>query len=368
MPDRRSRALSRLEARTAATAGAASALAQVGWGAAVVGVAVAAATGRHPAEITAILLLGAVALAEPVLTLPDAAVARRAAAGARQRLTALAELPCPAGPSTVDGTAAASTVEEDLMVTVRGLTAGWDGSRPALRGLDLELPPGRRVAVLGASGSGKSTLAAVLVRMLDPVAGSVLLGGTDLRDLPDAVLRRTVGLVGDAADHVFATTVRQNLCLARPAATDAELRAALIRAHLGPWLDTLPAGLATWLGEGGATISGGQRRRLAMARALLADPALLVLDEPTEGLAEQEAAGLMTDLLTAATGRAVLLLTHRRDGLEHVDTVYDLVAGSLIKTVPTAAVQAEAAVTARAGAPGLRRGRRRSAPGTATAG
>ncbi|WP_327011336.1 ATP-binding cassette domain-containing protein [Dactylosporangium sp. NBC_01737] len=183
--------------------------------------------------------------------------------------------------------------------------------------------------MLGASGSGKSTLAAVLVRMLDPRGGRVRIGGTDVRDLPDAAIRRTVSLVGDAADHVFATTVRENLRLARPAATDDDLREALAGAHLGPWLDGLPAGLDTWLGEGGTTISGGQRRRLAMARALLADPALLVLDEPTEGLDEQEAAALMTDLLAAAMGRAVLLLTHRRDGLDHVDTVYHLVDGDL---------------------------------------
>ncbi|MEV4508616.1 thiol reductant ABC exporter subunit CydD [Dactylosporangium sp. NPDC049525] len=364
VPDRRSRALSRLEARAAATAGAASALAHLGCGAAVVGTALAVATGRFPAEVAAILLLGAVALAEPVLTLPDAAIARRAAAGARRRLAAIAAEPCPAGSSTADGqapsrpTAAAgasrhlavaaepcpagpstadgealsrqAVVDADRTVTVGGLTAGWDPGRPpALRGLDLDLPPGRRVAVLGASGSGKSTLAAVLVRMLDPRGGGVRLGGTDLRDLPDTVLRRAVSLVGDAADHVFATTVRQNLLLARPDATDDDLRAALAGAHLGPWLDRLPEGLSTWLGEGGTTISGGQRRRLAMARALLADPALLVLDEPTEGLDEQEAAALMTDLLAAATGRAVLLLTHRRDGLDHVDAVYDLADGRL---------------------------------------
>ena len=133
--------------------------------------------------------------------------------------------------------------------------------------------------------------------------------------------------------------MRQNLRLARPSATDADLRAVLAGAHLGPWLDGLPAGLDTWLGEGGTTISGGQRRRLAMARALLADPALLVLDEPTEGLDEREAAELMSDLLAAASGRSVLLLTHRRDGLEHVDAVYDLVDGHL---------------TARTGAPARR--------------
>ncbi|MFF5228874.1 thiol reductant ABC exporter subunit CydD [Dactylosporangium sp. NPDC000521] len=330
VPGRRSRALSRLEALAASTAGAASALAQLGCGLAVLGVALAAAAGGHSGEVAAMLLLGAVALAEPVLTLPDAAIARRTAAGATGRLAAVAARPRPAAPPTGDA-GDAMTVGDDLTLTVDDLAAGWDPRRaPALRGLDLRLPPGRRVAVLGASGSGKSTLAAVLVRMLDPRQGRVTLGGIDLRDLPDAVLRSTVGLVGDAADHVFATTVRQNLLLARPAATDDELRAALAGARLGAWLDSLPEDLDTWLGEGGATISGGQRRRLAMARALLAGPRVLVLDEPTEGLDEQEAAALMADLLDAAAGRTVLLLTHRHDGLDHVDEVYDLVGSRLL--------------------------------------
>jgi ATP-binding cassette subfamily C protein CydCD len=208
---------------------------------------------------------------------------------------------------------------------VRGLVAGWDPGRPpALSGLDLDLPAGARVAVLGPSGSGKSTLAAVLVRFLDPRAGSVRLGGVDLRTLPVGAT-----LVGDDADHVFASTVRENLRLARPGAPDTDLHDVLTRVRLDEWLDGLPYGLGSWLGEGATTISGGQRRRLATARALLAEPDLLVLDEPTEGLDEATAAALMADLLDAATGRSVLLLTHRRDGLELVDAVHELVDGRL---------------------------------------
>jgi ATP-binding cassette subfamily C protein CydCD len=332
VPVRRSEALATWEARSARTAGGAAALAQLGWGLAVTAVAVAV-QGSAP-ELAAVLLLGTVALAEPVLVLPDAAVARRRAAGARDRLAAIAAQPPSVAPRPEQRPAAQSRsgnpsgAPGDLVV--RGLVAGWDPLRaPALRGLDLELPAGARVAVLGSSGSGKSTLASVLVRLLDPVAGSVTLGGVDVCARPAHDVRRRVGLVGDDVDHIFASTVRENLRLARPGATDAELRDVLTRVRLGDWLHGLPAGLDTWLGEGASTISGGQQRRLATARALLADPEILVLDEPTEGLDEATAGALMADLLDAASGRSVLVLTHRLDGLERVDAVHDLVDGRL---------------------------------------
>ena len=360
VPEQRSRDLAALEARAARTAGTAIGLAHLGWGTAVVGTAFA--LGGLDAEWAAVLLLGVVALAEPVLTLPDAAVARRRAAGAEARLAALtAEPPTatfPPATATADpdrsATAAAdpdrpatATADRDRPGTphspagtsaprgwelrLRGIVAGWDPARePALRDLDLDLPAGARVAVLGRSGSGKSTLAAVVARLLDPRAGSIThAGGEDLRALPEAAVRARVVLVGEDTDHVFASTVRENLRLARPGAGDDELRAVLTRVRLDGWLDGLPDGLDTWLGSGGSTMSGGQARRLATARALLADPALLVLDEPTEGLDEPTAEALMADLLDAAAGYGVLLLTHRTDGLDRVDRVLELAGGRL---------------------------------------
>ncbi|UQU62009.1 thiol reductant ABC exporter subunit CydC [Couchioplanes caeruleus] len=303
VPDRRSRALAVLEARAARAAGAASALSLVGWAVAVAGTALVLrdAGGLSP-EWSAVLLLGLVALGEPVATLPDAAVARRRASGARHRLDEIATQP----PS------ATRTVPHADRLIVRDLVAGWDPDRPpSLRGVHLDVPRGAKVAVLGPSGGGKSTLAAVVAGLLDPRAGSVRRPG------------RTV-LVGDEADHVFASTVRENLRLANPEATDPQLVAALTRVGLGPWLAGLGDGLDTWLGAAGSTVSGGQRRRLATARALLAGPELLILDEPTEGLDEAAAAELMTDLLGAADGRTVLLLTHRTEGLDLVDAAYEL--------------------------------------------
>ncbi|MEV8503951.1 thiol reductant ABC exporter subunit CydC [Actinoplanes sp. NPDC051475] len=308
VPDRRSRDLARLEARAARASGAAAALSLLGWGVAVAGTEVVL---RHTAglspEWTAVLLLAVVALGEPVAALPDAAVARGRAAVARERLAEI----------RTQRPSATRTPPDSARVVMRGLVAGWDPDRPpAVRGVDLELPRGAKVAVLGPSGGGKSTLAAVLAGLLDPRSGAVRRPA------------RTV-LVSDDADHVFASTVRENLRLAGPAATDPQLRAALTRVGLGPWLAGLPEGLDTWLGAGGSTVSGGQRRRLATARAVLADPDLLVLDEPTEGLDEAGAAALMADLLDAAGDRTVVLFTHRTEGLDRVDATYHLRDGRL---------------------------------------
>ncbi|MGK5681863.1 thiol reductant ABC exporter subunit CydC [Actinoplanes sp. URMC 104] len=314
VPHRRSRDLARLEARAARAAGASTALAQLGWGLAVVGVALTV-RGLTP-EWSAVLLLATVVLGETVLALPDAAVARRRAAGAEARLAALTTEP----PSA---TFAGHSDRPLGDITLRGVTAGWDPAKePALRDLDLQLRTGERTAVVGRSGEGKSTLAAVVARLLDPRAGTISHG-----DLPEDRIRGRIVLVGDDTDHVFASTVRENLRPAKPQATDDDLRAVLARVRLDGWLAALPAGLDTWLGSGGTTMSGGQARRFATARALLADPAVLILDEPTEGLDADVAEAVMADLLGASDGRTVLVLTHRTEGLDLVDHRYELSAG-----------------------------------------
>ncbi len=193
---------------------------------------------------------------------------------------------------------------------------------------------------MGPSGSGKTTLAQVLLRFLDASSGTYRLGGVEASALESDTVRRSVGLCAQDA-HVFDSTIRENLRLARPGATDAELRDALSRARLLDWVRALPEGLDTAVGEHGARLSGGQRQRLALARALLADFPVLVLDEPAEHLDLPTADALTADLLTATRGRATVLITHRLTGLEAVDEVLVLDAGRVVQRGPYAELAAE---------------------------
>jgi ATP-binding cassette subfamily C protein CydC len=197
------------------------------------------------------------------------------------------------------------------------------GRAPALAGLDLRLEPGRRVALVGPSGVGKTTVTRLLLRFLDPDEGRVTLAGRDVRELRQHDVRAMFALAGQDA-HLFNATIRANLLLARPGATEAELHDALRRARLDDWVASLPDGLETLVGEQGAELSGGQRQRLTVARALLADAPVLVLDEPTAHLDPDTAQALVEDVLTAARDRSVLLITHRPEGLDLVDEVVEL--------------------------------------------
>jgi len=199
---------------------------------------------------------------------------------------------------------------------------------PALDRVSLDLPPGRRVALVGANGAGKSTLAAVLLRFRDLSGGTALLNGHDLASYAADDIRSVIG--GCPQDpYLFDTTIRDNLRLARPDATDAELEAAAARARLLPWIRSLPRGLDTAVGTRGAAVSGGERQRLALARAFLADPALLILDEPAAHLDPPTRRALTADVLQATQDRSVLFITHQPDGLDQVDHIVVLDHGRI---------------------------------------
>jgi ATP-binding cassette, subfamily C, bacterial CydCD len=257
------------------------------------------------------------ALADPLATIADAGALSARTRAAASRLAAL-ELTRPAVRATVG-----EALPERTDLVVDGVSAGWTRERVAVRDLSVATEPGERIAVVGPSGSGKSTLAALLLRFLDPRSGEVRLGGTaTTRLLPDDV-RRVVGLVDDDP-HVFATTLVENVRLARPGATDADVEAALRRARLGAWLDDLPDGLHTWLGDGHAQVSGGERARIAIARSLLAEQPVLVLDEPTAHLDHATAVELAEEVLGADDGRTIVWISHDQVGVDRAHRVLDL--------------------------------------------
>jgi thiol reductant ABC exporter CydC subunit len=195
------------------------------------------------------------------------------------------------------------------------LSVGWS-QRDAFRGLNLLVPAGGRVAILGRSGAGKSTLAATLLGFLRPRGGLISIGGVDITTMAGDDLRRIVGVCAQDA-YVFDSTIAENIRLARPDASDGEIGDVLQRAGL----DLDPS---TPVGEHGTRLSGGQRQRISLARLLLADRPIVVFDEPTEHLDDASAEAVTRDLLSRADGRTVLLFTHRRHGLDLVDEVVDL--------------------------------------------
>ena len=277
----------------------------------------AVADGTLSGPRAALLVLVPLALGEVAAQLPDAGALSARTDAAAARLDSL-ERRAPAVRDTVPGPAPLGT---DLELS--HVSAGWDRGQRALVDLSLRVPAGSRVGLVGESGSGKSTVAALLLRFLDPARGAVLLGGRDLYRVALDDVRARVGLVDDDP-HVFASTLVENVRLARPSATDAEVEAALRRARLGPWLDTLPDGLDTWIGEGHAAVSGGERARIAVARSLLADQPVLVLDEPTAHLDHATAEELAREVLLSPDERTIVWITHDPVGLDLVDRVVEL--------------------------------------------
>ena len=275
--------LTRISRRDAFAGGLGEGLGLVLMGLTVTGV-LATAVSAHAAgslDRTLVAALALLALASFEAVQPLAAAARELTAtiAAGRRILELVDRE-----PAVRDPAEPAPAPASFGITLEDVGARYAEREPrVLDGAQLRLDPGRRIALVGPSGAGKTTIANLLLRFLDPEQGRVTLGGRDLRDYRQEDVRRAIAVAGQDS-YLFSTSIRENVRLARPAATDAEIEAALGQAQLLDWVKTLPDGMDTLVGEEGRELSGGQRQRLAIARALLAGAPVLVLDEPTAHL------------------------------------------------------------------------------------
>ena len=292
----------------------------------------ATVAGTLDRVMVASLALLAMASFEAVTPLPAAARVLSATIASGRRLLAITSH----APAVVDPPRPADP-PRDPTVTLEQVGFGYaDGESWELLDVNLRIAPGRTTALVGRSGAGKSTIAALMVRFLDPDAGRIAVGGTDARTLRQDDVRSFVTL--DAQDaYLFSTTIRENIRLAKPSADEDAIERALRRAQIWDWIASLPDGADTYVGEEGTLVSGGERRRIALARTFLADAPIVVLDEPTAHLDPETAERLVDDALNATEGRTVLLITHRLEGLDAVDRTVRLSRGRLVpsRSIPS---------------------------------
>jgi thiol reductant ABC exporter CydC subunit len=313
------RRLVRIARRAALADGAGDALRLLVTGVTVVGVLALAVSAHSAGELNRVLIamLALLVLAsfEAVQPLPEAARELTVTLAGGRRLLGLIDrepsiadperpLPAPKPPFTV--------ALEDVRVRYA------PRERPALDGFSLRLEPARSVVLLGPSGAGKSTVANVLLRFVDPEHGCATIAGEDIRRYRLEDVRRSIAVAGQDA-HLFSASIGANVRLGRPDATDVEVERALRAARIWDWVASLAEGLDTPVGEAGRELSGGQKQRIVLARALLTEAPVLVLDEPTAHLDPPTARALVKDVFAAAGARAVLLITHRPEGIELAD-------------------------------------------------
>ena len=267
------------------------------------------------------------ALAGPPATSPDRGTGERGGAAPEPADAVAADHAIPGGTRLVPDPAHAP-------VRLQAVSYEYPG-RPGevLHELDLELRPGEITALVGPSGAGKSTVARLLLRLADPTAGRVLCGGQDLRELDPDAWRAQVAWVPQRP-RLFAGSVAENIRLAAPRAGDAEVQRAAQAAGAAGFIDTLPQGMATQIGDGGRRLSAGQRERIALARAFLADAPLLVLDEPTAHLDADSARSVGEALEDLARGRTTLLIAHDPALADRADRVLQLRDGRILASDP----------------------------------
>jgi ABC-type transport system involved in cytochrome bd biosynthesis fused ATPase/permease subunit len=290
---------------------------------------VAAVHAHHLGQVmVAVLPLAVFGTYETVPGVPLAVARALAVRASADRLFALEEVPVPVVDPAAPEALAAGVPEVDF----EDASLRYDAGLPrALDGVTLRLPEGERVAITGSSGAGKSSLVTALLRYWPLESGTLALGGTDVTRLAQRDARAICALADQRA-QLFSGTLRANLTLARPNAGDDDIDRALGAAQLREWVATLPDGLDTPVGEDGVALSGGERRRVAVARALLAAGPVLVLDEPTSGLDPGLADRLLDAVFEAAGRRSVLLVTHRAGEAARCDTTIALEAGRVVSS------------------------------------
>lgn len=307
-----------MASRTAAAGAASFLCAQI----AVLAVLIDA--GKSPAVAIAAAFL-VIAAFEAIGGLPRAGALAGYASAAARRVLEAADAPVPV-PDPADPVA----MPTGTALRFEAVEFRWQPDRPAVfDSLTLEIAQGARVALLGPSGAGKSTLAALALKVVAPRSGHIRLGGVDIVTLPAALVRTRIGWLGQTT-HLFDDTIRANLLLARPDADEAALWAALDDARIGDVVRALPDRLDTWVGEGGTRFSGGQGRRLALARALLSPAPILILDEPCAGLDAETERSFLETLNETAAGRTLILITHRLTGVEKLDRIFRLSGGRAV--------------------------------------
>jgi ATP-binding cassette subfamily C protein CydC len=284
------------------------------------------ATATLDGVYLALLVLAVISSFEAVLPLPQSFQYLENSLEAGRRLFEIVDAaPVVVAPTKPD------PLPDRYSLCVESLRFSYEpGDAPALDGVSFDLPQGGQVAVVGPSGAGKSTLLNLLLRFWETQQGRILLDGRELSCYDQEDLRRTMAIVSQHT-YLFNATVQENLLLARPGATETEIIRAAKQAQIHDFVRSLPQGYDTWIGEQGLRLSGGQRQRLAIARAILKDAPVLLLDEPVANLDALTARDLMAALQELMVGRTTLIVTHRLAGLESADEILVLRAGRIVE-------------------------------------
>ena len=251
-------------------------------------------------------------------------MAQRAVASGNRMFEVLDRVPLVASPA-----GAPPLPEGEGRVELRSVTLRYDGAAPALTGVDLTVEAGRTVALVGPTGSGKTSLVALVVRLYDANEGAVVVDGADVRSVEVGSLRRAVAFVADDS-FLFSAGVAENIAYARPDATREQIERAARRAQAHDFIERLPDGYDTVVGERGLTLSGGQRQRIAIARALVADPRILILDDATSSVDARTEAAIKRGLREAMEGRTTFVVAHRLSTISLADEIVVMDAGRII--------------------------------------